>query len=346
MSNKQVNYKKVFIGLVLPLIIGLVATEGKSEDVRAVESNQGFLANEMFCADRGYPLPTMDNGDKNYTKDCYKVGSFTNMERLFPHKKISKSGLLYNLKYSEKPSSHQLSTAVHALIDSYPLTSLIITKNNKIITEYYGYGRKPQQHFASFSMHKSLNALLIGIALEKKLIKNIEDPIISYVHELKHTGWETVTIQQALTMTSGIKANQKKLILPILFGNETIIESVKKYDERISAAGSIFHYNDANTLVLGQIIERVFKKDWDQVFRDEIWSKIGAEDSASVIISKPGEILTNSFFNARPRDYMRLALLMTNNGKNFLGHQIIPSKWVKKYLAKVRSLKDALSAQV
>jgi hypothetical protein len=41
-----------------------------------------------------------------------------------------------------------------------------------------------------------------------------------------------------------------------------------------------------------------------------------------------------------------LALLMTNNGKNFLGHQIIPSKWVKKYLAKVRSLKDALSAQV
>jgi CubicO group peptidase (beta-lactamase class C family) len=110
------------------------------------------------------------------------------------------------------------------------------------------------------------------------------------------------------------------------------MDMLKILDKRTARPGAIFDYNDANTLILSKIIERVFDKRWDKVFEYEIWSKLGVEDDASVLASPRGEVLANAFFNARPRDYMRLALLMVNDGKNLLGDQVIPEKWVNKIL--------------
>ena len=318
---------------VLIFIVNIFVTlETKSEPIKAIESDRGFLAREMFCADRGYPIPTMEDGDRNYTKDCYKVGSFTNMEQLFKNKKILKPEKKYNLEYTKVKNKNKFNDALSNLIENYPITALIVAKDNKIVTEYYGYGRKPTQHFASFSMQKSFNALLIGIALHQKLIKNIDEPIIEYIEEFRNSEWEIVTIRQLLTMTSGIKAEQRKLIIPLLFGNGSVIDMLKNVGNRITPPGTVFSYNDANTLILSKIIERVFNKGWDKVFESEIWSKLGVEDNASVLTSQKGEVLANAFFNARPRDYMRLALLMVNDGKNLSGDQVIPIKWVNKIL--------------
>jgi CubicO group peptidase (beta-lactamase class C family) len=309
-----------------------VTLETKSEPIKAIESDRGFLAREMFCADRGYPIPTMEDGDRNYTKDCYKVGSFTNMEQLFKNKKILKSEEKYNLEYAEGNNKNKFNDALSNLIENYPITALLVAKDNKIITEYYGYGRKPTQHFASFSMHKSFNALLIGIALDQKLIKSIDEPIIEYIEEFSNSEWGAVTIRQLLSMTSGIKPEQRKLIIPLLFGNGSVIDMLKNVGDRITPPGTVFSYNDANTLILSKIIERVFNKGWHEAFASEIWSKLGVEDNASVLTSRKGEVLANAFFNARPRDYMRLALLMVNEGRNLLGDQVIPIKWANKIL--------------
>ena len=332
MEKKWLNSINQSIGFLLLVICTLVTVEIKSEPIRAIESDKGLLAREMFCADRGYPIPTMKDGDRNYTKDCYKVGSFTNMEQLFKNKKILKSEKKYNLEYAKVKNKNKFNDALSNLIENYPITALLVAKDNKIITEYYGYGRKPTQHFASFSMHKSFNALLIGIALDQKLIKSIDEPIIEYIEEFSNSEWGAVTIRQLLSMTSGIKPEQRKLIIPLLFGNRSVIDMLKNVDNRITPPGTVFSYNDANTLILSKIIERVFNKGWDEVFASEIWSKLGVEDNASVLTSRKGEVLANAFFNARPRDYMRLALLMVNEGRNLLGDQVIPIKWVNKIL--------------
>jgi CubicO group peptidase (beta-lactamase class C family) len=329
--SKTVFIKSHKLIVIFFLIVNCAITVAvKSDPTQTIKSKHGFFANEMFCGDRNYPIPTMTKGDRDFTKDCYKIGSFTNMESLFNSKKILKSEKLYSLEYANIANTSRLKIALADLIDNYPLIALIVAKNNKIVTEYYGYSRKANQRFASFSMHKSLNALLIGIAYEQRLIKNLDEPVVEYLEELSNTEWASITIRQLLTMTSGIKVEQRKMLVPLLFGNSKILELVINQDSRVSPPGNIFSYNDANTLILGKVIERVFNKTWNKVFESEVWLKIGSEDNASVLTSERGEVLTNAFFNARPRDYLRLGLLMVNNGKNFLGEQLISINWMNK----------------
>ncbi len=330
----KLNPYNRYIFIFLLILNFIVSVEVKSEPEQIIESNQGFLASEMFCADRNYPVPTMSRGDRNYTKDCYKIGSFTNMERLFRYKKILKSKKKYTFDYSKEQNTNSFKNAFSNLIENYPITAIIVAKNNKIVTEYYGYSRNQAQHFASFSIHKSFNAILIGIAHHQNLIKNLDVRAVKYLQELRNSEWASVTIRQLLTMTSGIAAQQRKLIIPLLFGNSEILQVVKNQDSRVAPSGKIFSYNDANTLILGKVIERVFDKPWNKVFEDQIWRRIGAEDNASVLTSESGEVLTNAFFNARPRDYMRLGLLMANDGQNLFGNQVVPISWVNKMLGK------------
>ena len=340
MYTKIFDLSHKFIASFLLLLIYILTVEVKAGPARIIESKKGFLASEMFCADRNYPIPTMAKGDRDFTQDCYKIGSFTNMERLFNSKKVLKSENYYPLEYTKVVSNSRLKSVFVDLIENYPLTALIVAKNNRIVTEYYGYSRKPDQRFASFSMHKSLNALLIGIAYDKNLIKNLDEPVVGYLEELSDTEWASITIRQLLTMTSGIKAAQRKMLVPLLFGDSGILEEVIKQDSSIAPPGNVFSYNDANTLILGKVIERVFNKPWNKVFESEIWRKIGSEDNANVLTSRSGEILTNAFFNARPRDYMRLGLMMANNGRNFLGEQLISINWMNKMFGRGKEFTD------
>lgn len=56
----------------------------------------------------------------------------------------------------------------------------------------------------SFSTVKSLNSLLIGMAIEDGLIKSVKDPISDYIPEFVGTEFADITIEQLLLMRSKI----------------------------------------------------------------------------------------------------------------------------------------------
>ena len=90
--SKTVFIKSHKLIVIFFLIVNCAITVAvKSDPTQTIKSKHGFFANEMFCGDRNYPIPTMTKGDRDFTKDCYKIGSFTNMESLFNSKKILKS---------------------------------------------------------------------------------------------------------------------------------------------------------------------------------------------------------------------------------------------------------------
>ena len=69
------------------------------------------------------------------------------------------------------------------------VTGLLVLKDGRIVAEHYRYGRVDTDRFLSFSMAKSITSLLIGIAIEKGLIRCLDDPAEKYVSELKGTGY-------------------------------------------------------------------------------------------------------------------------------------------------------------
>src|SRR5262249_2795316 len=61
------------------------------------------------------------------------------------------------------------------------------------------------------SISKSIISLLIGIAIDRKLIAGVDEPVVKFFPELtslRTPGWDAVTLRSLLTMSSGIKWNE------------------------------------------------------------------------------------------------------------------------------------------
>lgn len=296
-----------------------------ANEVTPTFNKKGPEAESKYCEEKGYPVSW------KYTSDsCYRVGTFTNFNQLLPTSEINNKPPIWGLTYANQDEVDiALSTKADEAIKTLPITSLIIWRNGKIQKEVYQYGRKDTDLYNSFSMHKTITGLLIGAAINQNLIASVDDKIINYLPSLSSTGWNDRSIFQALTMTSGIGQDEQNLYRPLYIKDADGLSLIKHLsrDPKFSA-GEKFEYSDIDTFTLGLITEKVFNKPQGEIISDTLWQSIGAEANAQILTTKSGQHLLAANLRARPRDYLRLGILIENNGINHLGEQIISEQWV------------------
>ena len=76
------------------------------------------------------------------------------------------------------------SQTIDDFLDKTKTTGLLILKDGQVVAERYQYDRKPEMPMRSFSMAKTVTALLIGIAHEKSLIASLDDLAAVYWPEI------------------------------------------------------------------------------------------------------------------------------------------------------------------
>ena len=81
-------------------------------------------------------------------------------------------------------------------------TGLLVVHRGDIVHEDYRLGADETFRFTSWSVAKSMLSALIGIAVDEGHIDSIRDPIGRYVPGLVGSAYETVPIDDALTMSS------------------------------------------------------------------------------------------------------------------------------------------------
>src|SRR5205823_11122557 len=79
-----------------------------------------------------------------------------------------------------------------------------VAKGDTILVERYQYARTDKHRLTSFSMAKTITALLIGLALEERAIRSIDDLAEMYVPGLKGTEYGRTPIKALLQMSSGV----------------------------------------------------------------------------------------------------------------------------------------------
>ena len=75
-----------------------------------------------------------------------------------------------------------------------------------------------------------------------------------------------------------------------------------------------FDYRSIETDVLAFIMERATGKRLAELVSEELWQKIGAEESACFTVDSAGYALADGGFNATLRDYARFGLMILENG--------------------------------
>ena len=297
---------------------------------------------ELLGKNGGYPIQRFGPAFTMFTEE-FKVGTFSHMDKVMWPRTIKAS-----------PSPSELKTAGNSPEISYPfdnkiftlddfmarqrVTSLLIIKDNNLVVERYQYDRKPDMRFASFSMAKTVVALLIGVAHGEGLIASLDDTAEKYSPELKNSAWGQITIRNLLRMSSGVKWNDTvgpglesdgaKLAAQSFYqrgnGGASAVSWVK---ESVSPQGIRFNYNSAETFVLGVVLRAAIKRDLSGYLSEKIWQPIGAESDASWLIDGSGLEAANCCMNATLRDYGRLGMLLANDG-SWNGKQLVPRDFV------------------
>src|SRR5215470_10266578 len=294
---------------------------------------------EEFGVRMGYPKGT----PANYWRTRWRVGSNSHLDEIFRGRLIHKAPTPSRLvRVAEPPMTWTLRGA-ELTLDDYlsrnPTTGLLIARGDTIFVERYQYGRTNRHRFTSFSMAKTVTAMLIGIAIDEGRIRSVDDVSAAYVPALAGTEYGRTSLRHLLQMSSGVRFNEDcrqdsvssdllQFILDTYMGlGPGGVDAVTSFNERVRPAGTKFSYSSVETFVLGLVLTSAIGRPIAEYLEQKIWQPIGAEADATWLIDNSGQEVTACCLNAVLRDYARLGLLLAHDG-NWRGRQIIPAAWV------------------
>ena len=213
--------------------------------------------------------------------------------------------------------------------------AFLIIQNDTIKYENYFNGYERESIVASFSMAKSFTSFLIGCAIDEGLISSVNDPVIDYIPELAQNGFEKVTLEHLLQMTSGLDFNESYYNpfghAATFYYGRRLEKSTLKLDLK-REPGLKMDYVSGNTQILGLVLDRVLEdRTVSDYLQEKLWSKVGMEFDATWSIDKKEDGLEKTFccLNARAIDFAKFGRLYLNKG-NWNGKQLVSENWVKK----------------
>jgi len=297
---------------------------------------------ELLGKSQGYPVCKL-RVSPPLGQECL-VGILSNFDTVAPARKVSRGSTQYELKRG--PENLRLTYWVpsdkrpgdlESFLAQNRNTGLLVLKGDTVLAERYQYDRRPENRFQSYSMAKTVVAMLMGLALAEGKIASIDDPAAKYVPELKGHPYGETSLRHLLTMSSGVRFIEEyngaddvttlaaKTIYQQGPGG---VQSVLSFTHRERPAGTRFYYASAETEVLSLVVRAAVGRPLADYLSEKIWQPMGAEADASWLIDGGGHELGFMGLNVTLRDWGRLGLLLANGG-SMNGRQIIPAEWIR-----------------
>ena len=271
--------------------------------------------------------------------ESYQNNPFPTKDRMFPQEVVegAKSPRVIPVASKEERTiPANLLKRAKETAKIFDSTSFIYIHNGVIQSEHYWPDSVKNGPVHAFSMSKTVAALLTGIAIDQKLIGSVDDPVGDYIEEWKDDErGQKITIRHLLTMSSGFEPTPYFSKNPFWKGQKrqigtNLTKTALSY-ELVEEPGSKWEYNGTNTYLLGLIIERTSKMRYTEYLSKHLWQPVG-NASANMWMDREGGVpRTFVGIYAAPMDWVRLGLMMLNDGK--AGEtQIVSSNWIRSMI--------------
>ncbi len=260
----------------------------------------------------------------------------------FPYREIETDSTKFIFQNAINPKIPKAFTTADSITFSFEeflkknkTVAFLIIRNDSIYYKNYFKGYSEKSVVPSFSMAKSVISILIGAAIEDGYIASVNDPVTKYVPEMKNEGFDKISIENLLQMTSGI-AFSESYLNP--FGDAAAFyygKNLKKKTYRLdieTAPGTHFDYSSGSAQLLGTVLNNALPNGItiSNYLEKRLWKPMGMKYKATWSLDeKNGIEKTFCCLNASAIDYAKIGRLYLHNG-NWDGKQIIPKAWVQK----------------
>ncbi len=194
-----------------------------------------------------------------------------------------------------------------------------------------------------YSVAKSFLSTVCGIAVDRGLIKSVNDPVAEYIHDGGYDSphnrlvtWQH-HLQQASEWEGSMWGKNSDFVGEKEFGNG------QRPPRALQAPGSYYEYNDVRINRFSLSLLRLFGKSVPEVLKENIMDQIGASqdwrwvpyNNSSVEIggrkvwSVSGGTRWGGGIWMNSEDLARFGLLVLNHGK-WDGRELISAKWLNQ----------------
>jgi hypothetical protein len=214
--------------------------------------------------------------------------------------------------------------------------AIVVMHRGRIVYERYLNQMRPQTPHLLFSVTKSFTGLLAAqLAHEGRI--DPDAPVTRYVPELADSAWGDMTVRHVMDMTGAVRYREvytdpSTEVFPYLYASLMLppppsytgprniydfLKTLKKEGEH----GAGFVYRTVHSEVLGWIVSRVTGQHFADLLSERVWSRLGAEEDAYVMIDPVGTPLQGAGLNATARDLARFGEMLRRGGE-FNGQRI------------------------
>jgi CubicO group peptidase (beta-lactamase class C family) len=219
--------------------------------------------------------------------------------------------------------------------------ALLVIQGDALVVERYANGAERDTMLTSFSVAKSFDSTLVGIAIDEGLIGSVDDPIVAYLPELAERVDDDprlaeITIADLLSMASGLEYRENRWAL--FNGDDPIttyhpdqrkmaIEAATRIEDE---PGRYFRYNKYHPQLLGMILERATGMTVTEYTRTRLWDPLGMEYEGQWTLDSEDEGFEKmeAGLNARAIDFAKLGSLYLADGE-WNGHRVVSTQWVE-----------------
>jgi CubicO group peptidase (beta-lactamase class C family) len=214
--------------------------------------------------------------------------------------------------------------------------AIVVMHRGRIVYERYLNQMRPQTPHLLFSVTKSFTGLLAAQLVHEDRI-DPDAPVTRYVPELADSAWGDMTVRHVMDMTGAVRYREvytdpSTEVFPYLYASLMLppppsytgprniydfLRTLKKEGEH----GAGFVYRTVHSEVLGWIVSRVTGQHFADLLSERVWSRLGAEEDAYVMIDPVGTPLQGAGLNATARDLARFGEMLRRGGE-FNGHRI------------------------
>ena len=207
------------------------------------------------------------------------------------------------------------------------LRSLLVSRRGDLIVEHYAGGVRPGAPANVKSASKSIIAALVGIAIERGVIKSVREPIAAYFPELRRDAdrrKQAITIEDLLTMRSGLASTSGRNYGAWVRSRDWVRYALAQ--PMVSEPGAEMEYSTGSSHLLSAILTRATGTSTWQFAQDALARPLGI--SLSRWLQDPqGIYFGGNEMLLTPRQMVAVGELYLRRGR-VNGRQVVPASWV------------------
>ena len=250
----------------------------------------------------------------------------------------------------------ELMEDLHGL-DDHLVHSVVVVRGGRLVFEEYfpgqkvslarytggvGFDRDDTHNLASVT--KSITSTLVGLAFDRGYIDSLQTPAFDFFPEYETLVDDdprrgSMTLEHLLLMTAGLAWNDETV--PYTEPHNDLVRMFNSDDpigfalstDLFAAPGAEFEYCNANTNILGVVVERATGQRLEAFSASALFSPLGIGDFEWQVVS-PEMFFASGDLRLRPRDMAKIGQLFLEQGM-WGDERVLSAEWVQAATARI-----------